>query len=81
MAYRLPAIDGNNWVHRFELVGRFASMKVDENSPYGLNMNDLTLGLNYWVNFSTVFKLGYDIPSVSGTTGTKMLILQGAMGF
>ncbi len=81
LAYRLPAIDGNNWVHRFELVGRFASMKVDENSPYGLNMNDLTLGLNYWVNFSTVFKLGYDIPSVSGTTGTKMLILQGAMGF
>lgn len=81
LAYRLPAVDGNNWVHRFELVGRMASMNVDANSPYGRTMTDLTLGINYWLNFSTVFKLGYDIPNYNGTAGTNVLTLQAAMGF
>jgi len=81
LAYRLPAVDGNNWVHRFELVGRLASMNVDANSPFGRTMTDLTLGINYWLNFSTVFKLGYDMPNYNGTAGTNVLLVQAAFGF
>ena len=56
-------------------------MNVDANSPYGRTMTDLTIGLNYWLNFSTVFKLGYDIPNYNGTAGTNVLLVQAAFGF
>jgi hypothetical protein len=81
-AYRLPAASNATWVGNFEIVARYANMSVDKNSPFGSNVNQMTFGLNYWLNFSTVFKIGYDTQNFDGVADNQnMLIIQAAIGF
>lgn len=82
LAYRLPKIGELKWTNDFEFVGRFTEMKIDKNSTYGLNAQELSVGLNYWLNFSTVIKAGWISQSFTDlNTQSNMFVVQAAMGF
>lgn len=82
LAYRFPKIGQLKWTNDFELVGRFSEMKVDKKSTYGLNTQELSVGLNYWLNFSTVIKAGWVSQTFTDfNRQSNMFVVQAAMGF
>src|SRR5680860_1614525 len=54
-----PAYINNNFIRKFELVGRYSSMQTPEGSLWEQAPTQTAFGLNYWFDWRTVLKLGY----------------------
>jgi hypothetical protein len=59
VAYRPTMLD-NKVLRRFELVGRYDFLNTPLQSPGGDHEHRLTLGIDYWVAPSAVFKIAYE---------------------
>lgn len=60
---------GNQLVRNLELVGRYSTLNAPEGAPWESENTQLTLGLNYWIDWRTAIKLAYQMDSVSGGHG------------
>ncbi len=70
LAYR-PALVSNDIIRNFEIVGRYSVYDTPIGSLWFDNKSQLTLGLNYWLDWRTVIKADYQInhSSMAGMTG------------
>jgi len=65
-------IGASGFMKNLELAGRYTSYNLPSNSTFGVNQHTITVGLNYWINWRTVFKITYE--TYSGTnTASKAL--------
>ena len=60
---------GNQFVKNLELVGRYSTLNTPEEAPWESESTQLTLGLNYWIDWRTAIKFAYQMDSVSGGHG------------
>lgn len=80
IAYR-PTKYGNDIVKNLEPVFRYDVFN-QINTPTGFNEHRFTIGLNYWLAASTVFKAAYEIDSQNGTgQKSNAWLLQFVTGF
>lgn len=56
-----PALSGNKFLSRIEAVGRYSVMQTPEGSLWEQNPTQIAFGLNYWLDWRTVIKFGYQI--------------------
>jgi len=54
-----PSMSGNNLLRKLELVGRYSVMETPEGSLWESNPTQTAIGLNYWIDWRTVLKFGY----------------------
>lgn len=77
----------NNFLHDFELAGRYTTYNTPANSTWGNDQHSFSIGLNYWLNWRSVVKLNYEtytgnstasqaLNAFTGTTNTNTLYLQ-----
>lgn len=77
----------DNFLHDFELAGRYTTYNTPVNSTWGSDQHSVSVGLNYWLSWRTVFKLTYetytgkstaskDLNAYTGTTDKNALYLQ-----
>ena len=80
IAYR-PTKFGNDIVKNFETVFRYDVLN-QRKTLVGFDEERFTIGLNYWLGPSTVFKTAYEIDQQNGTGhGANAWLLQFATGF
>lgn len=54
-----PALLESKIIRNLELVGRYSSLETPEEAVWGTAQTQWELGLNYWLNWRTLFKLSY----------------------
>ena len=54
-----PSLIDNDFIRKLELVGRYSSLETPEGALWEQNPTQIALGLNYWIDWRTVLKLGY----------------------
>tara|TARA_R110001592_G_scaffold103889_4_gene292452 strand:- start:232 stop:1491 length:1260 start_codon:yes stop_codon:yes gene_type:complete len=54
-----PSLSGNKFLSRLEAVGRYSIMETPEGSLWESNPTQIAVGLNYWLDWRTVLKFGY----------------------
>lgn len=82
-----PSLVDNNFVRRLEVIGRYSSLQTPEGSLWEQAPKQWAVGLNYWLNWRTVLKFGYQSTSGLGDHDSAELMTQNmfyihwAMGF
>jgi hypothetical protein len=61
-----PALLSSAILRNFEVVGRYSSLETPEGALWETNQTQWDIGLNYWLDWRTLFKLSYRINSVKG---------------
>jgi len=56
-----PALVENNVVRQLEFAGRYSALKTPEGSEWETDQTQIDLGVNYWVDWRTLFKVSYRI--------------------
>lgn len=65
-------VGANGYLKNFELAGRYTTFNTPANSTFGSNQHTVTVGLDYWLSWRTVFKITYE--SYTGnSTASKSL--------
>ncbi len=60
-AYQLPSIsDKVRWLSNIEVVSRYTQLDVPASAPWGEDLSQLTLGINYWIRWNAAFKVAID---------------------
>ncbi|OFX54775.1 MAG: hypothetical protein A2046_00520 [Bacteroidetes bacterium GWA2_30_7] len=79
-ALRASMLD-NSFFRNVELVGRYSSLTLPEGAKWGEEEMQTTIGLNYWLSWSSVLKFNYQI--IEGHEGEleKAFLIQWAIGF
>tara|TARA_R110002096_G_scaffold51956_2_gene135497 strand:- start:168 stop:1358 length:1191 start_codon:yes stop_codon:yes gene_type:complete len=82
-----PSFVSNEFISNLELVGRYSSMDTPEGSLWEQSPTQLAIGLNYWIDWRTVIKLGYQTTDGLGDHDSPepitqdMFYIHWAMGF
>jgi hypothetical protein len=65
-------VNVSSFVKNLELAGRYTTYNTPGNSTFGSDQHSVTVGLSYWLNWRTVFKVTYE--SYTGnSTASKTL--------
>jgi hypothetical protein len=80
LAYRPTKCD-IEFLRDFEVVGRFDYLDAPSGSPEPADTERWTVGVNYWVNPSTVVKLAYQNTDVDGVPDVDAFLAMFAVGF
>lgn len=68
----LRPVGAAGFIKNFELAGRYTTYNTPANSIFGANQHTVTVGLDYWLNWRSVFKVTYE--SYTGnSTASKAL--------
>lgn len=62
-----PAFVEDKFLQNLEIAGRYSALKTPETAPWGVDQNQWEIGLNYWLDWRTLFKFSYRI--VTGEAG------------
>ena len=54
-----PAFVDSKLIKNLELAGRYSSFKTPEGAPWEVDQSQFEIGLNYWIDWRTVFKFSY----------------------
>tara|TARA_R110002050_G_scaffold33007_2_gene84457 strand:+ start:45161 stop:46348 length:1188 start_codon:yes stop_codon:yes gene_type:complete len=82
-----PSLLENKILRNFEAVARYSVLSTAEESLWAADPTQLTFGLNYWLDWRTVVKIGYQTTDGLGDHDTNETISQNlfyvrvAMGF
>lgn len=82
-----PSLVSNNFIRKLELVARYSELQTPEGALWEQNPTQTTFGLNYWVDWKTVLKVGYQTTDGLGdhdsgeTTTQNLIYVRVAMGF
>lgn len=60
-----PSLVSNNFARRLEFVGRYSSIQTPEGSLWEQKSDQWAVGVNYWLDWRTVLKFGYQRSSGS----------------
>jgi hypothetical protein len=80
LAYR-PTQAGNKFLRNLEFVGRYDRLNVSQSAPDGGFEQRYALGVDYWLNASTVIKIAYEIDDRQRGENADAFFVQGVMGF
>ncbi len=80
LAYR-PTKSDIKFLRDFEFVGRFDHLNLPSGAPEGHDHDRWTVGLNYWINPSTVLKFAYQYTDVEGEEDENAFLAMFAVGF
>ena len=80
VAYRPTKCD-IEFLRDFEVVGRYDYLNLPAGAPEDEDQKRWSLGLNYWVNPSTVLKFSYERLDVEGAPETDAFLAMFAIGF
>ncbi|MCJ8163383.1 OprO/OprP family phosphate-selective porin [Pontibacter sp. E15-1] len=64
-----------------ELTGRYSRLKTPEGSEWHRKQKQTTLGINYWLSWSSVVKVNYAIEDIEGSDSENGFFIQFALGF
>jgi hypothetical protein len=64
-----------------EFVGRYGWLDLPSGAPEAFDQNRWTLGVNYWLNPSTVLKIAYEHTEVDGGDDFDAVKAMFAIGF
>lgn len=82
-----PSMINNEFLRKLELVGRYSALQTPEGALWEQNPTQTALGLNYWFDWRTVLKLGYQTTDGIGEHDApspitqNMFYIHWAMGF
>jgi hypothetical protein len=82
-----PSMLGSEFLRKLELVGRYSSLSTAEGAVWEQNPTQIALGMNYWFDWRTVLKFGYQMTDGLGDhdapepINQNMFYLHWAMGF
>lgn len=62
-----PAFVENSFFQNLEVAGRFSQIKTPEGAPWEVDQDQWEIGLNYWLDWRTLFKFSYR--TISGKAG------------
>ena len=62
-----PAFVENKFLQNLEIAGRYSTLKTPEGAPWEVDQKQWEIGLNYWLDWRTLFKFSYR--TISGETG------------
>lgn len=61
-----PALLENKFARNLEFAGRYSTLKTPEGSEWETDQSKVDLGINYWIDWRTVFKFSYQISNNGG---------------
>ncbi len=82
-----PSLLENKLLRKLEIVGRYSELQTPEGALWEQNPTQVSVGLNYWMDWRTVIKMGYQSTDGIGdhdsgaTTTENLFYLRWAMGF
>lgn len=82
-----PSLLENEFFRSLEVVGRYSTLNTPEGSLWEQNPTQFAFGLNYWLDWRTVVKIGYESTDGIGDHDSDQLVTQNmfyihwAMGF
>jgi hypothetical protein len=56
-----PALLENKFVRKLEFAGRYSALKTPEGAEWEVDQTQIDLGINFWVDWRTLFKVSYRI--------------------
>ncbi|MCB0586562.1 MAG: hypothetical protein KDD06_14725 [Phaeodactylibacter sp.] len=62
-----PAFVENKFIQNLEIAGRYSSLRTPEGAPWEVDQKQWEVGLNYWLDWRTLFKFSYR--TISGEAG------------
>ena len=80
LAYR-PTKSDINFLRNMEFVGRYGWLDLPSGAPDAFDQERWTLGVNYWLNPSTVFKLAYEHTEIDGGEDFDAIKAMFSIGF
>lgn len=80
IAYR-PTLSKSTLLKNFECVYRWDAINHPIGTPAGVDERQSTIGVNYWINPSTVLKAAYVMSDIDDAADNDVFLLQWAMGF
>ncbi len=82
-----PSMSGNDFLRKLELVGRYSALESPEGALWEQNPTQTAVGLNYWFDWRTVLKIGYQTTDGIGehdsdeTITSDLIYVHWAIGF
>ena len=82
-----PSMSGNNFLRKLELVGRYSALETPEGALWEQNQTQTAIGLNYWFDWRTVLKIGYQTTDgleehgADETISSDLIYVHWALGF
>jgi hypothetical protein len=87
-----PSLVENNFIRKLEVVTRYSALQTPEGSLWEQNPTQIAVGLNYWIDWRTVLKFGYQTTDgvgghdegegeEGGSITSNMFYIHWAMGF
>jgi len=83
-----PSMSGNNFLRKLELVGRYSALETPEGALWEQSPTQTAVGLNYWFDWRTVLKIGYqttdglqDGHNADETISSNLIYVHWALGF
>ena len=79
-----PAFVNNNLINHLEFVARYSKLKLPLKAIWGGEKTQLTFGINYWLDWRTVIKLGYQTMSLDSSPNSpnvNSFLIHWSLGF
>ena len=76
-----PAFVENNFVKNMELAGRYSMLKNPAQAMWGVDMDQVTIGINYWLSWHSVLKFDYQVNTQKGVDNKTGFLIQWGVGF
>ncbi len=80
LTYR-PLMVGNAFLKNLELIGRYSQLNTPEGSLWESDINEATIGLNYWITWRQVVKVNYSFINSRGGHDAEDASLQKSNAF
>lgn len=65
LSYR-PSMASSSILKNLEIIGRYSQLNTPEGSEWESNVNEITVGLNYWISWRQVVKINYSFINSEG---------------
>ena len=79
-----PAFVKNEILNHLEFVGRYSKLKLPAEAAWGGEKTQLTFGINYWIDWRTVIKFGYQtikVDSDPNAPNVNSFLIHWSIGF
>ena len=61
-----PTFGSDKLIKNLELIGRYSTLNTPEEAPWESESTQLTVGLNYWIDWRTAIKFAYQMDKITG---------------
>ncbi|HLK29106.1 MAG TPA: hypothetical protein VKT28_11055 [Puia sp.] len=65
-------VGASGFLKNLELAGRYTTFNTPANSTFGSDQHTITVGLDYWLNWRTVFKITYESYKGNSTASKEL---------